>query len=110
MISGVFPASSSAVSISQIESGVAEKYELMQNYPNPFNPVTTIKYSIPERAYVNLVIYDMLGKEIAKLVSEVKNQGVYTVGWDASALPTGLYFYRIQTDKFTSTKKMMLIK
>lgn len=101
---------SSPVSVNQIESSVAVKYELMQNYPNPFNPVTTIKYSIPERAYVNLVIYDMLGKEVAKLVSEVKNQGVYSVTWNASALPTGLYFYRIQTDKFTSTKKMILIK
>ncbi len=98
------------VSVNQIESSTAGSYELMQNYPNPFNPVTTIKYSIPERAYVNLIVYDMLGKEVTKLVNEVKNQGVYTVNFDASALPTGIYFYRIQADKFTSTKKMILIK
>ncbi len=101
---------SSPVSVNNLENSTAEKYELMQNYPNPFNPVTTIKYSIPERAYVNLTIFDMLGKEITKLVNEEKNQGVYTVNFDASALPTGIYFYRIQADKFTSTKKMILIK
>ena len=101
---------SNPVSVNNLENSTAEKYELMQNYPNPFNPVTTIKYSIPERAYVNLTIFDMLGKEITKLVNEEKNQGVYSVNWDASSLPTGLYFYRIQTEKFSSTKKMILIK
>ena len=101
---------SSPVSVNQIESSVADKYELMHNYPNPFNPVTTIKYSIPERSFVNIKVYDMLGKEIAKLVNEEKTQGVYSVNFDASALPTGIYFYRIQTEKFSSTKKMILIK
>ncbi|MFA5011535.1 MAG: M20/M25/M40 family metallo-hydrolase [Ignavibacteria bacterium] len=101
---------SNPVSVNQNENNTVEKYELMQNYPNPFNPATTIKYSIPERTFVKITVYDMLGKEITKLVNEEKNQGVYSVNWDASALPTGIYFYKIQTEKFSSTKKMMLIK
>ncbi len=89
---------------------------LYQNYPNPFNPVTTIKYSIPANADVetqnlaSLRIYNILGKEIATLVNERKAPGVYSVRFDASNLPSGIYFYRLTAGGKTLTKKMILLK
>lgn len=90
-------------------------YELQQNYPNPFNPSTKIKYSIPtvgtQRAVsVQLKVYDILGKEVATLVDEYKPAGSYEVEWDASGLPSGIYFYQLKTESFIETKKMMLMK
>ena len=87
-----------------------DKYELSQNYPNPFNPSTKINFSLPKQGFVTLKIYDMLGKEVAELVSEVKPAGVYAVDFNASALASGVYFYRIQSLDFVETKRMMLIK
>ena len=98
------------ISVKQEENLVADKYTLYQNYPNPFNPVTVIKFAVPERTFVRLTVYDMLGREIKTLINEVQGQGVYSVIWDASSVPSGVYFYRLQTDKFTSTKKMVVIK
>jgi photosystem II stability/assembly factor-like uncharacterized protein len=89
---------------------VQKKYELTQNYPNPFNPTTTITYQIPQNEFVTLKIYDLLGKEVAELVNEVKNAGQYNVQWNASALPSGTYFYKIQAGSFTEVKRMLLIK
>jgi hypothetical protein len=89
---------------------VQKKYELTQNYPNPFNPTTTISYRIPQHEFVTLKIYDLLGKEVAVLVNEVKNAGQYNVQWNASALPSGTYFYKIQAGNFTEVKRMLLIK
>jgi hypothetical protein len=87
-----------------------EDYELYQNYPNPFNPTTTIRFTIPHRSNVTLKVYDMLGKEIATLVDEEKNPGSYEVKFDASNLPSGVYFYKIKAGEFTQTKKMILMK
>jgi hypothetical protein len=87
-----------------------ENYELYQNYPNPFNPTTTIRFTIPHRSNVTLKVYDMLGKEIATLVDEEKNPGSYEVKFDASNLPSGVYFYKIKAGEFTQTKKMILMK
>jgi hypothetical protein len=85
-------------------------YDLSQNYPNPFNPSTTIKYQIPERSLVDLKVYDVLGNEIATLVNEEKSIGTHTVEFNATNLPSGIYFYQLQTHKFTQTKKMILLK
>jgi hypothetical protein len=79
-------------------------------YPNPFNPRTTIVYLVSSRQSVVLGIYDLLGREVATLVNEVKSPGTYTVSWDATGQPSGVYFYRLTTDSFVSTRKLVLAK
>ncbi|KAB2843257.1 MAG: T9SS type A sorting domain-containing protein [Melioribacteraceae bacterium] len=87
-------------------------FELYQNYPNPFNPVTIIKYSTPvgKQHAVSLQVFDMLGNEIAVLVSENKSGGTYEIEFDASRLPSGIYFYQLISGRFIQTKKMILLK
>jgi hypothetical protein len=92
------------------ESLVPEVYELAQNYPNPFNPSTEIKFAIPEQGFVSLKVYDITGREIAKLVNEVRNAGFYSVNFNASSLSSGVYFYRIESGDFVQTRKMLLVK
>jgi hypothetical protein len=89
---------------------IAEQFALEQNYPNPFNPVTSIKFSIPKPGFAKLIIYDIMGREIAVLVNEQLNSGAYEVKWNAADSPSGIYFYTITTGEFTETKKMILIK
>lgn len=86
------------------------EYKLEQNYPNPFNPTTTIQYQIPNDGLVTLKIYDMLGKEVATLVNEVKTAGTFDVQWNASGLPSGVYFYKLTSNNFTDVKRMILMK
>jgi predicted GH43/DUF377 family glycosyl hydrolase len=86
------------------------KYKLSQNFPNPFNPTTNIKYSIPSQSYVSLKVFDVLGREVATLVSKEQPVGNYEVEFDASTLTSGIYFYRIQARDFVETKKMVLMK
>jgi len=85
-------------------------YKLSQNYPNPFNPATTIRFEIPETNEVTLKIYDVLSREVATLVNEVKNAGKYDVKFDASHLSSGVYFYRLHAGRFIQIKKFMLMK
>ena len=92
------------------EGNLPLEFSLEQNYPNPFNPSTIIKFSIPEQSRVTLKIYDVLGREVRTLVNEVRNAGSHQVNFDASGLASGLYIYTINTDNFTSSKKMMLLK
>ena len=92
------------------EFNVPKGFSLEQNYPNPFNPSTTIRYTVPQQGQVNLTIYNSLGQEIKKLVSEEKRKGNYEVVFNASNLPSGIYFYKLQTGSFVETKKMMLVK
>jgi photosystem II stability/assembly factor-like uncharacterized protein len=92
------------------ETGVPDRFELGKNYPNPFNPSTTIQYSLPLKGHVTLKVYDALGKEVASLVSEVKNPGAYSVKWDASRVASGVYFYRLQAGSFVETKKLVLLR
>jgi len=89
---------------------IANYFSLSQNYPNPFNPSTVIKFTLPQSQSVKLVVFDILGREVKTLVNEVKNAGVYEVNFDASALSSGVYFYRLVTDNFTDTKRMLLVK
>ncbi len=85
-------------------------YELSQNYPNPFNPTTNLEFGISEFEFVSLKVYDLLGKEVASLVNEKLNPGKYKIRYDASNLNSGVYYYKLSTDNFVSTKKMTLIK
>jgi hypothetical protein len=94
----------------QLASDQPEDYTLFQNYPNPFNPSTTIKYQISEQSFVTIKVYDVLGNEVATLVNEEKPAGVYEVEWNATGLPSGVYFYQLQTNDFLETKKMILMK
>ena len=93
-------------------SKVDEKIEfyLSDNYPNPFNPFTTVSYSIPKNGIVILKVYDILGKEVAVLTNEVKEAGNYSVKFDASNLPSGIYFYTLTSGNFIATKKLILLK
>jgi hypothetical protein len=93
-----------------VEISSPEEYSMEQNYPNPFNHQTRIKYSIKEKNYVSLKVYDVLGKQVANLVDEVKQAGEYEVLFNASSLSSGIYYYTIKVDNFTSTKKLALIK
>ena len=85
-------------------------FTFSQNYPNPFNPKTTLKYEVPELRFVTLKVYDVLGNEIVTLVNEEKPVGNFEVEFDASALSSGIYFYRLQAGSFIETKKMALMK
>lgn len=89
---------------------IVYNYELSQNYPNPFNPTTSINYQIKEKGFVSLKIFDMLGKEVANLVSETQDEGQYSVIFDASNLPSGVYIYSLRVNDFVQNNKMTLLK
>ncbi|GAG77067.1 unnamed protein product, partial [marine sediment metagenome] len=91
-------------------NGIPDSYKLLQNFPNPFNPITKIYYGVPQSSYVELVVYDLLGNEIVKLISEEKEAGYHSVNFDASSYNSGIYFYRFKAGGFVSTKKMLLLK
>lgn len=91
-------------------AGTPNSYELGQNYPNPFNPTTTINFSIPKAAQVQLVIYDAIGNEIEVLVNKSMSAGNYKFEWNASNLASGIYLYKLITDEFVQAKKMLLMK
>jgi hypothetical protein len=104
------------------DADVVSEFHLYQNYPNPFNSVTTIRYSLPslssieaqgrvgEGSHVTLKVYDVLGREVATLVNEVKRPGTYTVQFDGSDLASGVYFYRIEAGSFVQTNKLVILK
>ncbi len=91
---------------------VPEEFSLEQNYPNPFNPTTKIKFVLPSgvEGLTTLKVYNILGKEIATLLNETKAPGTYKVEFNASDLPSGIYFYKLSSGNFSDTKKMMLLK
>jgi hypothetical protein len=105
-----FPwASTSTTGVSN-PSATPVEFALKQNYPNPFNPSTTIEYAIPHQSFVTVKIFDMLGREVTTLVEQMKDAGTYLVSWNASAMPTGVYFYRLQAGSTTQTRKLILMK
>ncbi|MCX7833728.1 MAG: aryl-sulfate sulfotransferase [Ignavibacteria bacterium] len=85
-------------------------FQLYQNFPNPFNPITTIKYDLPRDAFVKLVVYDILGREVEILVNNFQKAGSYSVSYNFSKLPSGVYFYRLTSNEFSDVKRMILIK
>ena len=94
---------------------IPESYHLSQNYPNPFNPITIIQYDIPEEGYIQLVIYDLLGRTVRTLVNKKVLPGYKSIKWDGkndngSLVTSGVYFYMIQAGNFSKTKKMIILK
>jgi len=96
--------------INPIVGEIPTSFNLFQNYPNPFNPKTNIKFDIPKTSNVKIIIYDNLGKVIEELVDKRLSAGSYEVDWNAIGFTSGIYFYRIETDDYVNTKKMVLIK
>jgi len=103
--------------ISQLVTGVKipprqtpSNFVLLQNYPNPFNPATTITFLLPSQDHVSLKIFDIMGREVATLIDGNYSQGSHSVRWNASTIASGVYFYRLQTDYYSQTKTLLLLK
>ncbi len=92
------------------KESISSKFNLAQNYPNPFNPATRITFSVPSASKVHLTVFDLLGREVATLVNEVKTSGSYSVDFNASNLPSGIYLYKLTAGSNSITKKMLLLK
>lgn len=100
-----------SITVSLLGKGsLPDAFALMQNYPNPFNPSTMIRFDLPKPTHVTIRVYNVLGQEVAVLVDAMKEAGEHSVEFDANSFATGLYFYRIDSDSFSETKKMMLLK
>lgn len=110
IIDGVVYGDTSLVGLNQISSEVPENYSLSQNYPNPFNPLTYIDFRIADFGFVKLTVFDVIGKEVEILLNRDLQPGSYKVDWDASAYPSGVYYYKLETEDYSETKKMVLIK
>ena len=93
-----------------LQRNLPTQFVLMQNYPNPFNPTTTISFGLPKQAFVSLKIYDMLGREVATIISEELRAGNYSRQWNARGRASGVYFYRLSAGTFTQTKKLILLR
>jgi hypothetical protein len=93
------------------KSLIPTEYSLYDNYPNPFNPTTTIKFDIPEKTNVELIVYDILGRQVKSLVNnEIKIPGSYEVSFNASTLASGVYIYKLTTKRYSQARKMLLVK
>jgi photosystem II stability/assembly factor-like uncharacterized protein len=101
---------SELVGVAKEENNLQQNYKLSQNFPNPFNPTSVISYSLPTASNVKLIVFNTLGQEVKTLVSEYKNAGNYSINFNASSLPSGIYFYKLEAGQFTQAKKMILIK
>jgi hypothetical protein len=102
--------SGNPIGIINISSEIPKDYKLNQNYPNPFNPSTNIRFGLSKSSNVKLSVYDILGNEVTVLVNNRLNPGTFEVHWDASNFASGVYFYKLQTDGFAETKKMLMVK
>ncbi len=98
------------VGINNISNQIPNEYKLYQNYPNPFNSMTKIQWSMYNSGNVKLIIYDLQGKEMVTLVNGKYQAGNYEIKWDGNKYSSGIYFYKLITDRFTDTKKMVLLK
>lgn len=104
------PLTNTTTSVEEGSISKTESYKLFQNYPNPFNPVTIISYQVPKMEHVELNVFDLFGRKIETLVNKNQNAGSYQVAFNGRNLASGIYFYRINTGSFSSTKKMILAK
>ena len=93
-----------------IDNLIPTKYELMTAYPNPFNPITNITYGLPEYTNIQIVIFDLSGKQIASLINEFQSPGYHSINWNADSHPSGMYFVNMITSEYISTQKLMLVK
>lgn len=91
-------------------SVIPKTFELNQNYPNPFNPDTKIKFGLPKEVNVKLSVYDVSGRQVELLADQNFNAGTYEITWNASSYSSGVYFYKLETEGFSETKKMILTK
>ena len=89
---------------------IPKEFVLYQNYPNPFNPVTKIKYGIPKKARVELIIYNVLGEKVTTLVNQQQDAGYYLVEWNGNNISSGVYLYTIKSGDYFNVKKMILLK
>jgi hypothetical protein len=96
--------------LNEITGAIPRTFKLLQNYPNPFNPSTTIQFSIPEQTFVKLEVFNSLGEKISTLVSEELNTGNYKYEWGPKNLSSGIYFYKLSSERFSEMKKMILLK
>ena len=103
------PETTAPTAIEAIDA-VPKRFSLDQNYPNPFNPATRIRYALPEPASARLTIYDVLGREVSVLVDRRQAAGTYEVTFEAGDLPSGVYFYRLETGPFSEIRQMLLVK
>jgi hypothetical protein len=108
---GIFKSSSSAYITSiDLDEGKIENFYLSNSYPNPFNPTTTIEYFVPKLANVKISVFNLVGEEIAIIVNEEQAPGKYNIDFNGANLSSGVYFYKMQTEEFISTKKFVLMK
>jgi hypothetical protein len=107
---GVWETKLSLVGVIHHNNNIPFSYTLEQNYPNPFNPITIIRYSVKDAGFVKLSVYDVLGREVEQLVNTFQQAGSYTVQVDGSKLSSGVYLYKLQTEKYSETRKMILTK
>ncbi len=96
--------------VQQIGNEVPASFKLYQNYPNPFNSNTNFKFQIPKSSYVKIILYDILGRVVEVLVDDYFKMGIYKIDFNASDLPSGVYFYRIEASDYVASKKMVLVK
>lgn len=109
-LNSLIPAMPGTTQVRQDDPLIPEEPVLFQNYPNPFNPSTSFEFRVSSLEFVSVKVLDVLGREVATLVSEVRHPGVYTVRWNASGLPSGVYFYQMRCNGFVDTKRMILAK
>lgn len=96
--------------ISENRKTIPLSFELHQNYPNPFNPTTTINYSLPQNGHTTLKIFDILGRNVSTLVNQQQTMGTYSIEFDRTNLPSGIYFYQLKINDYSQIKKMILLK
>jgi hypothetical protein len=94
----------------RLTENIPSSFDLKQNYPNPFNPSTTINYQVASEGPVSLKVYDLLGREVATLVNDLKSAGEYAAEWNAEGMPSGVYFYKMEAGNFSATRRLLLLK
>lgn len=108
-MTGSFNATTTGIEINRT-SFQPDAFRLGQNFPNPFNPTTTISFDIPFQTYVSIKVYNLVGQEVAIIVNENMTAGSYSKVWNAASMSSGIYFYKLQTQSFTDTRKLVLLK
>jgi hypothetical protein len=104
------PLAEMVTSVNEIPNVPPAQFSLDQNYPNPFNPSTTISFSLPSKSYITLKVFDVMGRDVATVASEEMSAGTYSRQWNASGMPSGGYFYRMQAGAYTETRHLLLLK
>jgi hypothetical protein len=104
------PISEMVTAVNETKSEIPRSFSLSQNYPNPFNPATVISFTLPSKSFVSLKVFDIIGKEVATIVSEEMLAGNHSRQWNAAKMSSGIYFYRMHAGFFTETKKLVLIR